>query len=342
MAEVPAAVAPLLAFLARLVPPRALEELLAATPEEEDTESLAEELWEQVFALRPELFGRRRPVSLTAVGYAYLFDRQQHRDALTVLRLSASEQRARRRMRARIAGVCALEQKWRGFRHLVFEPEAEALTLTWAVSKPPPFGRAFINHPSLRGAAIYPASSVAYCRQPDIPHDPGGTAFLVSVLLHEETHLATHGDWHGPYPTAAARLNETAAVLVEWFARVALIENQEPDAGRLDQFCDSGSDEESFVRLFEVTTPGIEVVQGVLKLAVGPTMRAAYRRAERLTPGVYEWLSRLSEPEPSEIVSSNGQRQKRQGRQADPQPGGQDGVAGLPEEGQEEVRVAPA
>lgn len=146
-----------------------------------DVAEVSRELWGCLAARKPEAFWGSL-VPLTAVGYAYRYARRRVPETLSALQLSSAERRMLRETRHQIADWCG-HGPWPSVRHVVYEADCLPIEDTVALRGRYAGGFAFTWHRGMTRTAIYPAARVAEFRA----HSAGT---LVSVLLHEEFHLA--------------------------------------------------------------------------------------------------------------------------------------------------------
>jgi hypothetical protein len=149
--------------------------------ESRDLDDLAHKSWSALALVRPERFVLPvDPSKLSGLAIALHHARADNPGLIAALRLCAKEQQALHDMRARLIAWSEIPT-WTDFDHLVFPPECVLLAETYALTGHG--GIAFTFHPRLDHVALYPREAIASYRRHSL-------ACLISVLLHEEAHLA--------------------------------------------------------------------------------------------------------------------------------------------------------
>jgi hypothetical protein len=194
-----------------------------------DLEQLAHEWWSALALRRPELFDLPvDPGRLTGLAMALRYAQAQTPKLVGPLSLSARERLALQQMRARLI-VWSELPSWTDFEHLVFAPNCAQLAETYALSSRS--GIAFTFHQHLDKLALYPQTAIEQYRR------HGGLASLVSLLLHEEFHLAAAASLFpgisGPRTTAARQHFEQGACLIEQISYLTVSSGLVPETDEL-------------------------------------------------------------------------------------------------------------
>lgn len=191
-------------------------------------------LWHALAGQRPQSFGLGVPVSdTTPLGLALRHARRETPELVTELVLAPTERRQLAAMRAQLASWSGLA--WpSSFSHLVFSKRCLALAETYTLSGGSG-GMAFTFDPELGHVALYPRAAVTAYRQQQ------HYARLLSVLLHEETHLAAAlaaSGSRGPRDDVGLDRWENAAQLAQHVSYLTLRSGEVPTRARLERFLD--------------------------------------------------------------------------------------------------------
>jgi hypothetical protein len=194
----------------------------------------AEAIWDLLMDRKPQAFVGGR-ATLSYVGYAYRYACRRLPQAVGPLVLTHSERRLLQRTRRSLAHLCALH--WPQVRHVAFSAECTPLTATFALRGGDVRGSAFCWHEGLERTAIYPLIRIAEYRAES-------PVTLISVLLHEEFHLAAAAQQpQADFGPIGWRLFEVAAELAE-FVSALLAAGYPPSVDALVEYaCESERDD---------------------------------------------------------------------------------------------------
>jgi hypothetical protein len=195
-----------------------------------DLEDIADKSWSALALLRPELFASPvDPSKLSGLAIALYHARAENPGLIAALTLRAKERQMLHDMRARLIAWSEVPT-WTDFDHLVFAPECVLLAETYALTGHG--GIAFTFHPRLDHIALYPREAIASYRR-------HSSACLISVLLHEEAHLAVAlliPGISGPHTEEALQRFENGARLVQHVSYLTLRDGRVPEHATLVAF----------------------------------------------------------------------------------------------------------
>ena len=245
-----------------------------------------EAFWDGLAAARPEAFvGTTQCCS--AVGLAYRYARRRTPWLLAPVHLTSAERRLLRETRELVRSWSGLA-RWRGFRHVAFDERCDALAATVALRRAYGGGFAFAWHRDLGRTALYPARRIEEFRAV-------APATLISVLLHEETHLATalNEDCFPTEDELVVWVREAAAEVVQHTACL-IATGYAPTRADLVEYC-AEVGEERLIDFAEILDPRADVPEllaRVSELAVVAT-RGDEALAAALAPRPLAELKRV-------------------------------------------------
>ena len=235
--------------------------------ETSSTDSLLTEcLWDAFAAHEPAAFYGPPLRQTSALGFAYLYARKREPDGVVPLALSASENAATAQARRLVRRWSGLPAWRRPFRHVVFNEKSVALVATASLLERG-YGSAFTFHPRLRRTALYADKRIAEYRRCEYPE-----AALASVILHEETHLATAlciSRCSGPAGDLGIQAFECAASIIQYVTYLLLRDDRQPTARDVSGYLEE-HDEQTLrlVGLLRRNASAAELVGMASRLAV--------------------------------------------------------------------------
>lgn len=231
-------------------------------------------LWNQLAVQKPQSFGLGVPLTdTTPLGLALRHAQRKTPAFVTELVLTPTERRQLAGMRTRLASWSGLA--WpSSFSHLVFSERCLALAETYELSGGRG-GMAFTFDPELGHVALYPRAAISSYRKQHC-------ARLLSILLHEETHLATAlaaPGSRGPRDDGGIDRWENAAQLAQHVSYLMLHSGEAPTRARLERFLDGYAPRPSrFVSAAPLAATSAELIASACASAVDAAVHAGATR----------------------------------------------------------------